>query len=467
MNTVLSLMQQVPNSAIGACAAVISAALPSGLKEMALGKYCIKWPNLSSYESMKLVYGKREYNLLCSNPKLTWAEGHFLDLSHKVLAAIFIYSTLSLPKSFLPPAAHRLASRALPFVALSPIIFKIIHIFFDYLSMHGRGWSTCRRGAFKVAKTLETLFFSPFVFLPFKAAMPAFVGYHVLHYAWTRTPRYYLDVLSSFLYLLAGRKSQEALHLPNSNNIFTDFDEFRHWRQQIKIDGLKFRVEELSQACEELKKVQLISGNQARSLIHPKLTQLLQDKVYTPLTKKQFDVLEKYETLLRQVFSPNGPSMAFLSLEDCFLFANMLLCANLYRLSLRTDLTPAQSDMVQLILCCQAVRALGWDSPRKELAEGDFCKDLRTLFATELCTNISNTTLIVYLNRVAEKIGAKKISYPTAPGEDVVKQITSYFSLSKFTALTSTIQPENLQNLVETKASFLEICTAVKDAVSE
>lgn len=122
--------------------------------------------------------------------------------------------------------------------------------------------------------------------------------------------------------------------------------------------------------------------------------------------------------------------------------------------------------MVQLVLCCQAVETGGsWPIPKEE-AEGDFCKDLRTLFATELCTNITNTTLTVYLNKIAERIGAKKLSHPK-PSEDQIRQVLPYFTVNKPEALIATIQPTSLQTLIETKATLNEICDEVKKIVTE
>jgi hypothetical protein len=156
-----------------------------------------------------------------------------------------------------------------------------------------------------------------------------------------------------------------------------------------------------------------------------------------------------------------GETEEFISPRERFLFANMLLCANLHRLAQIKDLTDSQSLAIQDIICWQVEVTTEGYFLSEEDRKDDFYKDLRALFTESLyTTKLQSLPLVVHLNLIAKALGLKELNDDSDTAPDLIVKAQNLLLKAQFHHVHQNIDLSNSHE------SFDRICELVKSKVS-
>jgi hypothetical protein len=482
MTQVLNFVRSLPPQVIGTGIALFSAVVPRGQQEMVVGKYFAiqRPPPFPFMRSLKAVYGDK-IAVIYQNPKALWVLGHLLELSHKVLAAASLYFTLSPLPNFIKTAqvAQPILQKAYPIILLTPAILKLVHMVLDYPSISPSLKPWCDK-VHRLAQQGESLFYSPItLFFPngFGAGLVGLWAFFRAAQNYFSPILYLRDfivfLVTGLLYFNTGCRANKMPPPRALETLETQFKAIGLCPESIgTVTELEKILGGVKPAFQELEKERLISvelvWDRVLPSIRPNINKFLTQLLYTPLTKKDFRPLE-HEAPLRRIFSSQGLIKSINDpgsrSEEYYLFANMLLLANLCRLAEKKDLPRSQSDLIQLILCCQAVSAWGGDQLIPYKARGSDFDVLRQMFRITIgdCA-LSSPTLITHLNIVANDIGADLIVYPNggAPTPEQLKTLFAMLVKGDVTQLIDSLPSQELKDLAKkTDATFDEICEAV------
>jgi hypothetical protein len=481
MTQILSFVQRIPPQVIGTGIAFFSVGIPDGQKEMVLGKYFAlqKERPTSFINSLTVVYGGAKIEMISQNPRAIWLLGHMIDLSHKVLAAASLYFTFTAPPlSYFVKTAQislPILQKAYPIIFLTPITLKLVHMVFDYPGMTPTLRPLCDK-VHRLAQRVESFFYYSPIYLV--GPWWLFEAAHNDSQPLVCMRDVALFLLTTLIRLAAWWNSSRQPPPRALETLESQFEAIG-WslgESMGTIPELEIRMKAVKPAFEELKKEQLVSlesiWGQVWPFIRPYLNKFLANQVYTPLTNKDFTLLA-HEASLRRMFSAQGLVNSINDPQtrgqEYYLFANMLLCANLFRLvTEKKDLPPEQLKLIQHMLCYQAVSARGCDPLLPYMANSTDFNLLRQMFGTTVVDcKLSSSVLVAYLNLIAKAIGAKTIAYPSddkLPIE-LLGSLTTKFVKGDVTQLIDTLPSQELKDLAKkTDATLDEICEAVRKA---
>jgi hypothetical protein len=487
-------LQKFPPGPIIGAIAYASLYLPNGRQEIFLGRILGTTNDISDQavsKGLNLIYAEE---IKTDYPGLLWLKGHLLDLVQKVLAAVCFYLSVQRLPSYIKTSTvgHAVLTSSLPLmVAAMPVAIKIVHMMLDYASLQGVHCQLLVEKAYQYGQLCEACYYSPgapFSFLRFSTVYMissmifksctffsglstfslAQVGSLFYMHLKSSPSRWFLQLFNTLLVwclYARGKLSMPYNTSLFSNDVFNGIKAIGAWatpgQTALTLPGNLQKIKDDIRTLQDAGLFFSEGRGKIIKTIENQLRQFLQTQVYTPLTQNNYTILEQHEQTLRTVFRKMGETEEFISPRERFLFANMLLCANLHRLAQIKDLTDSQSLAIQDIICWQVEVTTEGYFLSEEDRKDDFYKDLRALFTESLyTTKLQSLPLVVHLNLIAKALGLKELNDDSDTAPDLIVKAQNLLLKAQFHHVHQNIDLSNSHE------SFDRICELVKSKVS-